>query len=89
MLKIDKSFVSQMVTSQESASIATTIVQLGKTLHMELVAEGVETQEQAAMLQAFGCETMQGYLYCRPMPFAQLSLFLEADAASRSGQLST
>ena len=88
VLKIDKSFVSQMVTSQESASIATTIVQLGKTLHMELVAEGVETQEQAAMLQAFGCETMQGYLYCKPLPGDQLTAWLqqlEASAQSPAG----
>jgi diguanylate cyclase (GGDEF)-like protein/PAS domain S-box-containing protein len=77
VLKIDKSFVSQMVTSPESASIATTIVQLGKTLHMELVAEGVETQEQAAMLQGFGCETMQGYLYCKPAPGDEITAWLQ------------
>lgn len=46
---------------------------------LELVAEGVETQNQATKLLELGCSILQGYLYCRPIPFAQLCLYLDAD----------
>ena len=89
VLKIDQSFVRDMLGDRSDAAIIEAIVRLGQALDLELIAEGVETQAQVDRLLELGCELMQGYLYCRPMPFAQLSLFLEADAASRSGQLST
>ncbi|HMX53409.1 MAG TPA: EAL domain-containing protein [Plasticicumulans sp.] len=78
-----------LLGDRSDAAIIEAIVRLGQALDLEVIAEGVETQAQADRLLELGCELMQGYLYCRPMPFAQLSLFLEADAASRSGQLST
>ncbi|MDP4075101.1 EAL domain-containing protein [Acidovorax sp. A1169] len=84
VLKIDRSFVSNLTTSSQSVSIATAIIQLGRSLHMGLIAEGVETQEQSDMLLAMGCHTMQGYLYSKPIPGDALAAWMRGriDAAS-------
>ena len=63
LLKIDRSFVSELTRKGEVAAIAAAIVNLGHCLGMEIVAEGVETDVQAARLLAMGCDTAQGYLY--------------------------
>ncbi len=65
-LKIDRSFVSQMSGNNENTEIVRTIVMLAQNLGMDIVAEGVETQEQLAQLQSFNCEYGQGYLFSRP-----------------------
>ncbi len=67
-LKIDRSFVSEVAYLSDDAAIVAAIVSLGKNLGMKVVAEGVETPEQAAALHAQGCEYAQGFLYCRPIP---------------------
>lgn len=67
-LKIDRSFVSELPHDPEDKAIATAIVAMGHSLHMRVVAEGVETTEQADCLRALGCDEMQGYLLSRPMP---------------------
>ena len=67
-LKIDRSFVSELPHNPEDKAIATAIVAMGHSLHMRVVAEGVETSEQADCLRALGCDEMQGYLLSRPMP---------------------
>lgn len=67
-LKIDRSFVSELPHDPEDMAIATAIVAMGHSLHMRVVAEGVETLEQADCLRALGCDEMQGYLLSRPMP---------------------
>ena len=85
VLKIDKSFVSRLATSQQCVSIATAIIQLGKSLHMGLIAEGVETQEQADQLLGMGCTTMQGYFYSRPMPAHALVAWLQQRNVIRTG----
>ncbi len=72
VLKIDQSFVRDMLTDRSDAAIIEAIVRMGQALDLELVAEGVECSEQSQQLLALGCELMQGYLYCRPMPFEQL-----------------
>ncbi|NJL07443.1 MAG: EAL domain-containing protein [Methylacidiphilales bacterium] len=66
-LKIDQSFVSDLAESADSAMIVHAIVSLARGLRMTVVAEGVETPEQARFLQATGCHEMQGYLLGRPM----------------------
>lgn len=71
VLKIDQSFVRDMLVDKSDALIIEAIIKLAQALELELVAEGVETQEQADRLQAYGCQIMQGYLYSRPVPFAQ------------------
>jgi EAL domain-containing protein (putative c-di-GMP-specific phosphodiesterase class I) len=62
-LKIDRSFVSTMMQSGENREIVRTIVAMAKNLHKELVAEGIESQEQANQLRALGCDYGQGYYY--------------------------
>jgi EAL domain-containing protein (putative c-di-GMP-specific phosphodiesterase class I) len=80
LLKIDRAFVSTLASDAASTgdngSLAATIVSLAKTLRLRAVAEGVETEEQAAALAALGCELAQGYLFARP-----------ADAATIGGML--
>lgn len=75
-LKIDRSFVSELPHDPEDKAIATAIVAMGHSLHMKVVAEGVETQAQAQCLRELGCDEMQGYLLSRPMPPAQLLAWL-------------
>ena len=70
-VKIDRSFVSEIVRNRREAAIVRAIAALARELGMSVVAEGVETAEQAALLQAAGCEYGQGFLYARPMPGAQ------------------
>ena len=66
MLKIDKSFVGTAGTSKENHEILKTIMGLAKVLNMEVIAEGVETQEQMAMLWELGCRYIQGFLISKP-----------------------
>ena len=75
-LKIDRSFVARMTEPGEHVEIVRTIITLAHALQLEVVAEGVETPEQAAALKAFGCEYAQGYLYARPLPPADIELLL-------------
>ncbi|WP_425221268.1 two-component system response regulator [Pseudomonas sp.] len=72
VLKIDQSFVRDMLSDRSDAAIVEAIVQMGHALELELIAEGVESAEQAEALKAQGCRLMQGYHYCRPIPFSQL-----------------
>ena len=67
-LKIDQSFVRELLTHPNDAAIARTIVTLGHSLHMEVIAEGVESAEQHDFLAAMGCDTFQGYYFGRPGP---------------------
>jgi EAL domain-containing protein (putative c-di-GMP-specific phosphodiesterase class I) len=67
-LKIDQSFVRDMANSEEANVIVGAIVNLGRSLHLELVAEGIETEELLQRLITMGCQTGQGYLFSRPMP---------------------
>jgi diguanylate cyclase (GGDEF)-like protein/PAS domain S-box-containing protein len=67
-LKIDKSFVDDVTTDTDDAAIALSVISLAHNLDMRVIAEGVETREQAAFLAAHGCDEMQGYLFSRPIP---------------------
>ena len=66
-LKIDRSFISWMGARDEDSEIVRTIVELAHNLHMEVVAEGVETEEQVSHLKALQCEYGQGYYFSRPL----------------------
>jgi diguanylate cyclase (GGDEF)-like protein len=65
-LKIDRSFISDLTNTANPAPLVSAMVAMGKALGLEIVAEGVETPEQAAQLRALGCDTAQGYLFARP-----------------------
>lgn len=81
-LKIDQSFVHDMFTDPDDASIVSAVINMGRSLHMHVVAEGIETPDQLAMLQDQLCPEGQGYYFCRPMPGAVLTAMLR-DAGSR------
>lgn len=71
-LKIDQAFVRDLLTQPRDLAIAKTIVELGTTLNMAVIAEGVETREQRQILMAMGCRQFQGYLFGKPMPLLAL-----------------
>lgn len=73
-LKIDKSFVREIVTNANDAAIARTILSLALTLELGVVAEGVETEGQFDFLRSHGCKAFQGYLFGRPVPVDELVL---------------
>jgi diguanylate cyclase (GGDEF)-like protein/PAS domain S-box-containing protein len=66
-LKIDRSFIKDISTDVNDEAIAIAIIQLGKSMHLSVIAEGVETEEQAAFLLRHGCKLAQGYFYSRPV----------------------
>jgi diguanylate cyclase (GGDEF)-like protein/PAS domain S-box-containing protein len=80
VLKIDRSFVDALGDSLSDRALVTTIVQLGRTLHMRTVAEGIETEAQAAALEEMGCEFGQGYYFSRPILGRQLEKLMGAGA---------
>lgn len=83
-LKIDQSFIRQMLDSHESQRIVETIVQLAQSLKLRLTAEGVEHDRQAARLTEIGCHEAQGYLFARPMAFPDLCAFLSGNAETNT-----
>jgi diguanylate cyclase (GGDEF)-like protein/PAS domain S-box-containing protein len=77
-LKIDQSFIRELQKSQESKAIAESILQLGRTLNMMVIAEGIETVQQSMLLIQLGCLYGQGYLYSRPLPAEGIRALLTA-----------
>lgn len=67
-IKIDQSFVSDITTDPSNEAIVRTIISMSKSLGMEVIAEGVETEEQRKLLARSGCYAYQGYLFGKPMP---------------------
>jgi EAL domain-containing protein (putative c-di-GMP-specific phosphodiesterase class I) len=68
VMKIDRAFVRDLESDPNALAIARTIVTLGQSLSLRLVAEGVETTGQAQALRTMGCDELQGYLFGMPMP---------------------
>ena len=86
MLKIDKSFVDHLGLDRDESSMAKVIVQIGQTLQLEVVAEGVERQEQVESLHALGCDSVQGFHLGRPMSArdaVELATATRGDSAER------
>lgn len=75
VLKIDKSFIAQIPKESSSCALTRSIIQMGRELGCEIVAEGVETTEQAAFLAAEQCQKVQGYLYSKPLPVGEFIEF--------------
>ena len=78
-IKIDKSFVKDLLDDEDDATIVRAVIQLGKSLGMQVIAEGVETAEQEAYIIAEGCHEGQGYYYSKPLPARELQAFLKQD----------
>lgn len=85
-LKIDKGFVQDIINDPNDAAITAAIIGLAQNLKLNVVAEGVETTEQADFLLRRGCNTMQGYLFARPMPQLDFEVLLQAGIDMRDMQ---
>ena len=77
VLKIDKSFVNEMCSSEKSLALTQSIIAIAHSLNLKVIAEGVETQDQVNILRKQKCEYAQGYLYARPLPVNDASALLE------------
>ena len=82
LLKIDRAFVSDISSNKVDADIVTTIITLAHSLNVKVIAEGVETEEQKALLKQEGCDLLQGYLYGKPMPAEEFERRFLADKYS-------
>ena len=76
-LKIDQSFVRQISTAPDDTTIVTAIISMGRSLNLRVIAEGVETQDELAFLQAHQCDEAQGYYFGRPVHPEQFAKLLE------------
>ena len=76
-LKIDRSFINRIETDQQCQEIVKTIITLAQTLNMNVVAEGVETQEQIDYLQTLNCNVAQGYFFAKPLPSIEAELWVK------------
>lgn len=86
-IKIDKSFVQDLLDDDDDATIVRAIIQLGKSLGMQVIAEGVETAEQEAYIISEGCHEGQGYHYSKPLPARELSVYLKQAQRSNAAIL--
>ena len=82
-LKIDQSFISQLADSREDEAIVSSIIQMARNLGLEVVAEGVETEQQLDLLRQNGCEQFQGYLFSKPVPHDEFVSLLERQIKRR------
>jgi diguanylate cyclase (GGDEF)-like protein len=78
-LKIDQSFVRDMSVDPDDAAIVKAIIQLGHTLQLSVIAEGVENEDQLVILRNYGCDEIQGYLYSRPLPAEEFAAFVRSE----------
>ncbi len=72
ILKIDRSFISRMIDDVDSAALVDAIIKMGHSLHMQIIAEGVETDQQLEILKKQGCDLIQGYYFSKPLPADEL-----------------
>lgn len=86
-IKIDKSFVQDLLDDDDDATIVRAIIQLGKSLGMQVIAEGVETAEQEAYIISEGCHEGQGYFYSKPLPARELLVYLKQAQRTHSEAL--
>ncbi|MDQ1813400.1 EAL domain-containing protein [Massilia sp. CCM 9210] len=84
-LKIDKSFVRELADNTDDQAIAKAVISLGHMLKLRVIAEGVETEQQCTFLRDNDCDEMQGYLFSRPVPAAQIAALLAEQARMQAG----
>lgn len=76
VLKIDKSFINQLGSDQKGLAITQSIIAIAQALHLEIIAEGVETEEQLDLLQKLGCKYVQGYYFSRPISAEETFIYI-------------
>lgn len=76
-LKIDKSFINDLIVDKQSDALVVTLISMAKNLGIDVIAEGVETEEQAGFLFTHHCYDIQGYLYSRPLPLEEMRTLLQ------------
>jgi EAL domain-containing protein (putative c-di-GMP-specific phosphodiesterase class I) len=84
ILKVDRSFVSTLASPEQDWSLCGAIVKIAASLHLETVAEGIETPEQRAQLMLLGCQSGQGFMFHRPTPFREIDRLLAAPPAQQA-----
>jgi len=77
VLKIDRSFIRDVTINADDAAITRAIIAMAHNLNLEVIAEGVENEQQLQFLQENNCDMAQGYYYCRPLTPAKLTKHLE------------
>ena len=82
MLKIDKSFIDVMNSSESSRQYVATIISIGHVLNLDVISEGVETEDQLETLKTIGCDYIQGYLWGRPLPPEEAEKLVKASLKS-------
>ncbi|MEZ2330455.1 putative bifunctional diguanylate cyclase/phosphodiesterase [Mesorhizobium sp. RCC_202] len=81
-IKLDRSFMSEVETSPQAKAIIRAVLALGQSLHIPVLAEGVETHSQLSILRAEGCNEAQGFLLGRPAPFGEIFALMSGEAAT-------
>jgi EAL domain-containing protein (putative c-di-GMP-specific phosphodiesterase class I) len=79
-LKIDRSFIDAMLEDSNRMAIVSTVISLAHALKLQVVAEGVETEEQAKILRLVKCDEMQGFLFSKPLPADEVAALLGGGA---------
>lgn len=85
-LKIDRSFISRVCVDPQNAEISRAVINLGHSLNMQVVAEGIELETQLAFLQGEGCDEGQGYLFARPLPHDEFVAFVQGHTGCVAAQ---
>jgi EAL domain-containing protein (putative c-di-GMP-specific phosphodiesterase class I) len=83
-LKIDRSFIAKLADSESNTRVVQAIVALGKAMELEIVAEGVETSQQYAIVRRLGCDLVQGYFVAKPMPAERFQRWCEGHEDTQS-----
>lgn len=76
-IKIDRSFIREITEDEQDVQIVQSIIELGHSLKLKLIAEGVEDQHAIDLLRAIGCDSVQGYFYSRPLAAKEFESWLE------------
>jgi EAL domain-containing protein (putative c-di-GMP-specific phosphodiesterase class I) len=87
IMKIDQSFIAAMVDSPKGVAMVRTMIQMGRQQKLEVIAEGVEHQQQLDLLRRLHCQYAQGYLFSRPFDAETISTFLTEWAGDRTSEL--
>ena len=83
-LKIDRSFIKSMQDDADAMTLVSTMISLAHSMRLKVVAEGVETEDQARILRLLRCDEMQGYLFSKPLPLTDFAGLLQAPQSPKA-----